>query len=130
MKKVMNFFKSPMGKTILIVLVVGILAYIAYKQYETRVIFNGTSRSDVVSKIAKQYADARIAKIKTTDGNYLAGTPLKDILAWYDKNALPNISETQLKGYLAAMGVDYEKYPSALNIKADVDSESMLLKYA
>lgn len=130
MDEVFSFFKTKLGKLILIVFAIIVISVIVKKQLE-KMKYNGMTKQAVIDAVSSAYANERISWIKANDTNVTSGAkPLVNILEWYDQNAKPNIKDSQLKSILKGLGVDFVKYPDILQIKSAVDNQSMLMNYA
>ena len=132
MNAIMRFFKSPMGKFVIVAIALIIVGVIVMKQYEKK-IYGGMSKSDAIKEVAKKFALKRISVIKVTDTNYLANKENPDtvwgIFNWYDIHSPSDISEGELKSILSDMNIDFEKNPKVLDIKEEVDNLAKLLDF-
>jgi len=132
MNAIMRFFKSPMGKFVIVAIALIIVGVIVMKQYEKKM-YNGMSKSDVAEEIARQKSVAAINYVKANDQNYLNGAyPLEEILLWYEANRLESLADldaTSIKLYLSSLGVDFVKYPKTLNVFEDANEKMSYLKY-
>jgi hypothetical protein len=128
----MRFFKSPMGKFLLVAIALVIVGIIVMRQMEKK-IYGGISKSDAIKEVAKKFALKRISVIKVSDANYLSNKENPDavwgIFNWYDINSPSDISEDELKSILSDMNIDFEKNPKVLDIKEEVDSLAKLVDF-
>jgi hypothetical protein len=123
MNDIKVFLKSKLAKRILIGLAIVIVLYIASKQYE-KYIYNGFTKSQIISEVAKDYALERILAHK----NEGFDTQLS-MATWYDENHPPSVTDYRINKTLDRLGIDYAKYPKILNIKNEVNKIAWLKNY-
>lgn len=119
MDKVLGFFKTSIGKYLLIALALIVIVIIARKQWE-KIKYNGLTKSGVISAVAEHYGMARLkSHLWELEGNKWSSA--NSMAAWYDEFVPPHIEDAQVKEALKSLGVDYVKHPEILNIKSEVN---------
>jgi len=127
MNKILGFIKSPIGKFLLIAIVVVIVAYFSYMAYQ-KSIYNGKTKSEVEKGLIDKVGKDTVAEIKSVDTNFLNGTyPLLEILKWYDANQPTIINDVQLKNYLTLIGITADRQKDFSNL---VGKPVSLVNYA
>jgi len=109
MNKIVGFIKSPVGKFLIVAIVVVVVGYLAFIQYE-KSMYNGNTKKDIEKGLVDKVSKDRVTVIKGEDLNFINGTyPLVDILKWYDENDPRVVSDVQLTAYLNSLGIDSDK---------------------
>ena len=132
MENIVAFFKSRLGKIVLIIVALIIVYIIVKKQLEKRK-WGGMSKVDLEKRIACDIALEKIEDIKKNDQNWIRNQNEGDeqgkqwVLNWYDENTTLSLTENQLKNRLANYDVDYVKYPEALQILPNIQKHYNLV---
>jgi hypothetical protein len=84
MRAIMRFFKSPMGKFLLVAIALVIVGIIVMKQMEKK-IYGGLTKSKYIDSIAQSLFDSKLASIKAEAG--------------YSEDNLPQILGSYYAGY-------------------------------
>ena len=109
MNKVLNFIKSPMGKWIIAIVIILIISYIAFVQYQ-KSIYNGLSKKDVENNVKSLFAKDTIDYIKTNDDNLLQNRyTLAEVLSYYDENQTSTLDSAKVAEYLGKLGISSDR---------------------
>jgi len=109
MNKVLNFIKSPMGKWIIAIVIILIISYIAFVQYQ-KSIYNGSTKKDVENNVKSLFAKDVIDYIKSNDENLLQNRyTLAEVLSWYDENQTSILDSAKVGEYLSKLGISSDR---------------------
>jgi len=127
MEQVVGFFKTKLGKMLLVSIALIVVFIIAKKQYE-KYKYNGYTLATLTQEVARHYATARIESHKhEVNSNHWSS--MESMAAWYDENIPPHAEDSDIKKALTSMGVDFVKYPKLLNIKTEVNNMAQMTNY-
>ena len=122
MNAIMRFFKSPMGKFIIIAIALIIVGVIVMKQYEKK-IYGGLTKSAFIDKIAQSLYDSKLAAIKQETGYTEAKLPeiLNVYYTGYTSGSIDNATSiARVSQAVDDSGIDFAKVKDLAALKEEI----------
>lgn len=128
MDKILGFIKSPMGKLLIILLVVIIVSWVSLIQYQ-KSIYKGKTKSQLINYLAGLYSKSQISWIRENDENVKSGGELLPILEWYDENSTYNVSSDFIVNSMTELGIEPKHFESILKSKESINKKVILVNF-
>jgi hypothetical protein len=122
MRAIIRFFKSPMGKFLLVAVALIVVAIIVMKEMEKKV-YGGLTKSKYIDSIAQMLFDSKLNAIKTEAGYSEANLPqmLGGYYAGYTSGSIDNATSiARVSQAVDDSNIDFSKVKDLAALKEEV----------